>query len=165
MADIKVRIAKESDADRIVEIEKLCFHKPWTKAMIEGDLDNEMENVWVAEIDGKVVGYSIVWVIPTVNAELNRIGTDPAYRRQGVAHNLINYMLNYCNLIAVEKVLLEVRDGNTAAIELYKSFDFEVDGRRPKYYDGKDDAILMSRTVTIEGKNLQLEIEKEYGTY
>ena len=38
----------------------------------------------------------------------------------------------------------EVNENNISAINLYKKYRFEEVGRRKKYYDQKDDAILMN---------------------
>lgn len=153
--EIKVRQAEEKDIDRIFEIEKLSFSHPWTKEMLSDSLDNEMNAIWVADTKDGIAGFLIAFCIPTVNAEICDIAVDPAFRRQKVAHNLINFMLCYCNLIAAEKVLLEVNVNNSNAIALYKSFDFVEDGIRPKYYEGKEDALLMSRVVTLEMKPIE----------
>lgn len=155
--DIKVRKAEEKDLERISEIEKLCFDKPWTKEMVESSFSDDMNALWVADTAEGIAGYLLAFCMPTVNAEIYRIATDPQFRRNKVAHNLINFMLCYCNLIGAEKILLEVNANNIPAIELYKSFNFLEDGRREKYYDNKDDAILMSRVVTLEMKPLGLD--------
>lgn len=155
--DIKVRQAKIEDLDRIAQIEELCFDKAWNRDSLEKSLDDEMNAMWVAETKEGIAGYLLAFCITGVNAEIYRIATDPKFRRNKVAHNLLNFMFCYCNLMAVEKILLDVNVNNAAAISLYKSFDFEEDGFRPKYYDNKDDALLMSRTVSIETKPLNLD--------
>jgi ribosomal-protein-alanine N-acetyltransferase len=38
---------------------------------------------------------------------------------------------------------LEVRDSNRSAQELYRRFGFVPVGVRPKYYENRDDAIVM----------------------
>ena len=42
---------------------------------------------------------------------------------------------------------LEVSEQNEVAISLYSKFGFEKVGLRKKYYDGKFDAILMSKKL------------------
>lgn len=157
--DIKVRQAKKEDIDRICEIDRRSFDHLWGRGVFEADLEDEMKALWVAEADGKILGYLDAFVLPSCNGEVLRIAADPEFRRQKVAHNLLNFMICYCNLIAAEKVLLEVNSENHAAIALYESFGFSEDGRREKYYDGKFDAILMSRTVSLDSRILQLDIE------
>ena len=157
--NIKVRSAETKDIERIMEIDAVSFPNPWKRETFEADMDDELKALWVAEADGAVAGYLDAFVIPTVESEILRIAVHPDFRQQKIAHNLVNFMLCYCNLIASPKALLEVREDNAPAIALYKSFNFGEDGRRPKYYDNTTDAILMSRIVSIETRNLQLDIE------
>ena len=42
----------------------------------------------------------------------------------------------------VSKVTLEVNELNVPAINLYESFGFKMAGRRKKYYEGVDDALI-----------------------
>jgi ribosomal-protein-alanine N-acetyltransferase len=42
-------------------------------------------------------------------------------------------------------MLLEVRADNIAAISLYESFGFVINGRRRDYYGAGQDAVLMQR--------------------
>ena len=44
-----------------------------------------------------------------------------------------------------DNISLEVNENNNAAIELYKKFNFEIVGCRKKYYNGKDNAIIMTK--------------------
>lgn len=155
--DIKVRQAYEEDLDRILEIERRSFSDPWSRDSFERNMENELNVVWVAELGGVVAGYLAAFVVPTVDAEILRIATAPEYRRERVAHNLVNFMLCYCNLIASARIKLEVRADNVPAIALYKSFKFAKDGVRKNYYDGEIDAILMSRIVSVENVIMELE--------
>ena len=43
-------------------------------------------------------------------------------------------------------ITLEVSDDNVPAIELYKKFEFEILGRRKKYYNNVNDAIIMTKS-------------------
>lgn len=157
--DIKVRSAEEKDIEKIMEIDSAAFSHPWSKETFLSDMDDDLKALWVAEADGTVAGYLDAFVMPTVDGEILRIASHPDFKRKKIAHNLVNFMLCYCNLIASPKILLEVREDNEPAIALYKSFNFEEDGRRAKYYDNTVDAILMSRVVSIETRNMQLDIE------
>ena len=52
-----------------------------------------------------------------------------------------------------ERVYLEVRPSNPAAIALYHSEGFNEIGRRPRYYpakDGREDAIVMALELLPE---------------
>ncbi|MEQ8952971.1 MAG: ribosomal-protein-alanine N-acetyltransferase, partial [Gammaproteobacteria bacterium] len=54
-----------------------------------------------------------------------------------------------------ETCFLEVRPSNNSAIALYKSMGFVQIGQRKNYYpgvNGREDAILMSRTLPLDGR-------------
>ena len=44
-----------------------------------------------------------------------------------------------------DTISLEVNEINEPAINLYKKAGFEIVGKRKKYYDGKNDAIIMTK--------------------
>ncbi len=76
--------------------------------------------------------------------DIVNIVVDEKYRHQGIATQLIKYVLN--NFNDVEKLMLEVNEKNKVAISLYKKNGFKEINRRPKYY-GSDTAIIMERDV------------------
>ena len=68
-----------------------------------------------------------------------------AIRRQGIAKELLTYALRYMSKEGAVTSFLEVRESNTAAREMYRSFGYEETGRRKRYYkDNDEDAILMT---------------------
>ena len=78
--------------------------------------------------------------------EIMTICTHPDYRRQGVARNLLNAMIDYARLVKATKIFLEVRSDNIPAQKLYERIGFTVSGLRKGYYNtrqGKMDAICM----------------------
>ena len=46
-------------------------------------------------------------------------------------------------------ISLEVNELNNSAISLYKKAGFEEVGIRKKYYNGKDNAIIMTKKFTV----------------
>ena len=76
--------------------------------------------------------------------DIVNIVVDEKYRHQGIATQLIKYVLN--NFNDVEKLMLEVNEKNKVAISLYKKNGFKEINRRPKFY-GSDTAIIMERDV------------------
>ena len=66
---------------------------------------------------------------------------DEEYRRKGYGKSLINYIFDFYK---DKKVILEVSADNEAAVNLYKSLDFNVINIRKGYYNGKD-ALVMEK--------------------
>ncbi|WNK20737.1 GNAT family N-acetyltransferase [Halomonas piscis] len=89
----------------------------------------------------------------TYDAEIQALGVKPDYRGRGVGDALVRAACEAAERWQSERLLLEVRAGNAAAIALYKRQGFGVDGRRRGYYpplaagSGREDALLMSRAV------------------
>ncbi|SHM12476.1 GNAT family N-acetyltransferase [Vreelandella subglaciescola] len=85
------------------------------------------------------------------DAEIQAVGVLPERRGQGVGDALMRAAQRMAERFHSERLLLEVRAGNAAAIALYQRHGFSVDGRRNHYYPaasasdaGREDALLMS---------------------
>ena len=78
-------------------------------------------------------------------AELYRIAVLPEYRRKGMGKHLMEAFLDCCPK-STDKVFLEVRSKNTAALELYKKYGFKVINVRKGYYKD-DDGVVMQADV------------------
>jgi len=71
-------------------------------------------------------------------AELLTLATDPAVRRQGLAHGLMARFEAESRSRGAESLFLEVAESNAPALALYARCGFVRTGRRPGYYrDGQ----------------------------
>lgn len=102
--------------------------------------------------DEQLTGYALLARLP-FDAELQAIGVLPEHRGQGVGERVLKAVLAVAARWQSERVLLEVRESNSAAIRLYKGAGFQQDGYRRDYYPavhgaaGRESALLMSRSV------------------
>ena len=100
-----------------------------------------------------LVGYAVLARLP-FDAELQAIGVLPACRHLGMGSELMQAVLKKAVEWQSERLLLEVRAGNRAAISLYRRMGFNLDGQRKNYYPavkgtaGREDALLMSRALS-----------------
>lgn len=78
-------------------------------------------------------------------AELYRIAVLPQYRRKGMGKHLLEAFLDSCPK-NTNKVFLEVRSKNTAALELYKKYGFKTIHVRKGYYRD-DDGVVMKADI------------------
>ena len=75
----------KSHLSQVAAIERACFSHPWSEALLEQELYNDMISLVVAEgEDGTVLGYGEVRAVLD-EGTLEKIAVAPAYRRQGVA--------------------------------------------------------------------------------
>jgi len=129
---------------QIAALERACFSRPWSEAMLQNELWNDSAVIIVAEgEDGTVLGYA---GLQTVLDEgyINNVAVGEAFRRQGVADEIIAAFVRF-GQAKLAFLTLEVRASNTPAIALYAKHGFAEVGRRKNYYDDpKEDAVLMT---------------------
>jgi len=108
----------------------------------EKELQNKISHYIVAVKDEIPVGFIGIWNIAG-EGEIIDVATSLDFRRQGIASQLIEKMIKWCNDNAVSVLHLEVREGNIPAISLYEKMGFKIVGMREKYYSDGENAILM----------------------
>ena len=142
---MNIRRMTIDDLAQVVAIDKASFSLPWPERSFRFEIsDNSASRAWVAEEDGKVVGAIVAWLLVD-EAHIATIATHPDFRRQGIASKLLSHALRMMMNEGALTSVLEVRESNLAAQEMYRKFGFEESGRRPRYYkDNSEDAILMT---------------------
>lgn len=81
----------------------------------------------------ELVGYAVAARLP-FEAELQALLVAESCRGRGVAGRLLAAVVDQARGWGSERLLLEVRAGNAAAIALYRRRGFQEDGRRRGYY-------------------------------
>ncbi len=104
---------------------------------------NKKSNVYI--LNNQIVAF-ISYKVLYERAELDYIFVKSEERKKGIASLLMQEMIQDCKINKVETIDLEVNSLNESAIKLYQKFDFNVIGKREKYYNGID-ALLMMREV------------------
>jgi ribosomal-protein-alanine N-acetyltransferase len=99
--------------------------------------------VFVAEVEGSVVGFVVVSCAAGV-AEVESVAVMGSVRRQGVGRALCVAAMEWARGRGAERMELEVRASGEAALGLYRALGFVEVGRRRGYYRGPvEDAVLM----------------------
>ena len=97
----------------------------------------------VATEDVEIFGFAIARCAPE-EWEIENVVVSPQRRRRGVGSELVRQILRVVHQSGASSVLLEVRDSNTAARQMYERLGFAEAGRRPGYYrDPTEDALLL----------------------
>ena len=128
------------------EIDKLSFSSPWSPKEFEKELDNAIAHYFVAEIEGRAVGYGGYWWTFD-EAQITNIAVHPEFRKKGIAQANLERMIEEVNDGFVKSLTLEVRKSNIAAQNLYAKMGFVQVGLRPKYYERTEDAVLMTKEI------------------
>lgn len=128
----------------ILQVEQESFSHPWTEQMFLEEMEGKFSVYRVAEVDGVAVAYMGMWILAD-EGHITNVAVAKAYRNMGIGGALIDHFI----ALAEEKKLcfltLEVRESNLPAIALYSKKGFEPVGRRKRYYDNTEDAILMTK--------------------
>jgi ribosomal-protein-alanine N-acetyltransferase len=140
-----IRRMTVEDVPAAHEIDVSSFTLPWPERSFRFEVtDNPASRCWVADLDGRVVGMLVLWMIVD-EAHIASLAMHPGFRRRGIAKQLLVVALDKAYAEGARAALLEVRAGNEAARNMYQKFGFEEVGRRERYYkDNHEDAILMT---------------------
>ena len=154
MKQVKIVPMAAEHLDRLEQLERMCFSRPWSKKMLAEELDNQCAAFLVAvepETE-KAVGYAGLLVVAD-EGYITTVAVDPSCRRQGVAAQLLQVFDNFAKGNHLAFLTLEVRSSNAAAIALYEGFGFREVGRRRNYYDlPKEDALILTKYYTEEAQ-------------
>lgn len=142
---MKIVKLEEKHLDDLAEIDAVS-HAPWTKESFKSELTNGVARYFVMMYGERAVGYIGYWW-SFFEVQITFLAVHPDYRRKGVAERLVAHIYDELKGTGVETIQLEVRRSNIAAISLYKKCGFTQVGIRPRYYGGKEDAILMDLTI------------------
>lgn len=128
-------------------------------ARLSGD-DPQRSLYLVAERDEEVVGWLELHRSPASrlrHVAILTLAVAPTARRRGVGRALLKSCYGWCRRVGVLKVSLNVRSSNSAAIALYESEGFEVEGSERKQIrlpaaqgGGFEDNILMGKWLGDE---------------
>jgi len=155
--NVHIRAMKEADLPAVFAIEQQVFSVPWSPASFLYELlNNPHTDLIVAEVweqgTAQLAGYCVWWVLAG-EAQIGNVAVDPTFQHQGVGHLLLEAVLKKLEDVDADRVMLDVRVSNTAALRLYQSFGFEEVGRRRGYYTKPvEDAILMTRFLQTDGR-------------
>ncbi len=137
-----------SDIDDVLRIEQQVHAHPWTC----GNFSDALASDYVcklAELDGQAMGYAVL-MQGVDDAELLDIGIAAQHQRRGFGRVVLEAMLALARELGKQRVVLEVRASNVAAISLYRALGFAEIGLRRDYYaatNGREDALLMERKL------------------
>ena len=146
-AAVTIRPMVKPDLDQVLDIEQGSFPTPWKREHFLQEIHSPLSFPFVAECDGRVAGYVCLMSL-FEEAQIMDIAVAPGQRGRGVGRALVEQAIAIARQKGAERLVLEVRESNLAAIGLYEKFGFERYFVRRGYYEGKEDALLMEKALT-----------------
>jgi ribosomal protein S18 acetylase RimI-like enzyme len=128
-----IRRLKVDDADAITEIYAAITRRsvePDFKRVVEGHAQNGEEACFVAEREGKVVGFMISYILTagfgeTKSAWIATVGVDPDFMGQGIGAEMARKIFEIYKGAGIEKVYTSVRWDSTDLLSFFKTLGFD----------------------------------------
>jgi len=142
---LELRAMHVDDLDDVTAIETAAYEFPWTHGIFRDCLRAGYE-CWILQRSEEIVGYSVL-SIAAGEAHLLNACIVPAHHGRGYGRHLVRRMIEIARWHRVQRLFLEVRPSNAAAVVLYQSMGFNEIATRPNYYparQGREDAIVMA---------------------
>lgn len=145
--DFTVHSLTTADLPAVAQLEALTLPGPWDEATLQVQLALPQAVLrGIGPPQQSVVAYVCGWWLAG-ELEILRLACHPAYRRLGLARLLLTALEEEFRPQGLQRLLLEVRAGNAAAIAFYRCAGFVEAGRRRHYYPDGEDAVLMDKAV------------------
>lgn len=145
-----IRDIVESDFEALWEIEHRAYEFAWTKGILLDCIRIKHPAYVMHDETGKLFGYAFL-TVGAAEAHLLNLAVEPTAQNQGIGRQLLAHVLKRAPLLRIDRIFLEVRPSNAAALKLYEEAGFNEIGRRPGYYpapNGKrEEAIVMALEI------------------
>ena len=141
-----IRDMNGHDLPDVHALETSCDPSPWSVNALRHEIDN-MESILKVAVrrDNNIIGYMCIRTLLDIT-HVMKINVLPEYRRNRIGSALLIESLKKLRSLKsdVKHVTLEVRESNSAAIELYNKFGFRKTGSRRNYYKNpSEDGLVM----------------------
>ena len=147
-----VQAAETDDLDALASLERRCYTHPWTVRGFRDALRRgERGAVLVArtppgtDSERGILGYCVIETVAD-EVHVHNLAVRPESRGGGLGRRLLEIGLGMARRRGARVALLEVRESNRAAIELYRSMGFvPVSTRRNYYSQPQEDALVFRK--------------------
>lgn len=166
---ITVRQAIIEDASILAEAERMIAQEPGFLCSAPSELKDEAfihtiqelspgkTGIYlVAQQENHIIGHAFLKPLrlqSLCHVALLHIVVHHGWQNKGVGSQLLEKLIDWAQHSSIEKIELNVRASNTAAIALYKKMGFEEEGRlknRVKVHDRYIDDIVMALNLNQE---------------
>lgn len=132
-----------NDLNEIASILSTEFDDFWNENIFRQELQNENSEYIVARLNNEIVGFAGIWISP-VDIHITDIVVKKDKRNMKIGSNILEELIKLAETKERETLTLEVNEKNEIAQKLYLNYGFEKLGKRKKYYNNEDDAIIMT---------------------
>lgn len=141
---VRIRTMQPSDLDRVILIEREIFLFPWSL----GNFSDSIKAGYICQVlehNSALIGYGIMMISPE-EAHVLTLGIAADWQKKGWGKKLLQHLIQNAKDEAAKCILLDVRESNVGAAQLYKKMGFQHIAIRKGYYPamcGREDALVM----------------------
>lgn len=142
------RLMHLEDVEGVFAIDEKVYPFPWTEGIFS-DCIKSGHLCIVNETNNEIVAYGVVGMIVD-EAHILNLSVRGNCQGKGLGRELLLYLLTLVRKAKATRALLEVRESNQIAINLYTSLGFEEIGKRKDYYpadNGRESAIVLAKSI------------------
>lgn len=143
---IKIKEMKMVDFEEIKDVLQKDFDEFWTPSILKSELENKLSKYIVAKENNEIKGFAGIIILPD-DIEITNIVVKKTERKKGIGNLLLDKLIEMSKSTEKEVISLEVNEKNEVAINLYERFGFKKVGIRKKYYNGENNAIIMTKKI------------------
>lgn len=133
MENLRIRELEAADADQIADIYVSIVRKPIDrgfKALVEKHARSENDVCFVAELNGRVIGFMISYILTLgfgieKSAWIATLGVDPDFMGRGLGDRLARETFMHYKQMGIRRVYTSVRWDSTDLLSFFKTLGFD----------------------------------------
>jgi len=145
---IYIKQINEKDIDLCYELDSNTISL-WSKKQWANEFKKEGTKIFGLLVSNLVVGICALQIVLD-EAQINYFVVDQKFRERGFGSYLMKYVIKQCEILNIDKLLLEVSQSNFTAEIFYSRFNFSTVGIRKNYYKDGSNGILKEKKLTTK---------------
>jgi len=142
--NFSIRVMNLADIDQVFEIHQKAFGQTiWSRDALVNELNMSYAIYYVAYRGNKILGFVGTWFVVD-EMQIHSLAVDEKFRGKKIAESLIAVCMDTALENKMPRAILDVRESNIPAQNLYKKLGFKQVGVRKQYYPDKENALLLS---------------------
>jgi len=140
---LKIRRAEPADVPELVRLDGYSyFAAGWNEKNFTEALAQSSYRIFLAQEKEKILGFICCTLVPP-QVQVLDLAVSPNHLRRGIGAKLLIAAVTEAYRCGCDTATLEVNELNSSGLAFYDSAGFTPVGRRPKFYHGRETAILM----------------------
>ena len=136
------------DLNSCLELDGIALKGLWSKDQWEKELSDSRRLCLGIFDSSKLIALGCGWIIVD-ELHLTAVAVHPKHRRLGLAQLILSNLFIKALNRGCDRVTLEVKSDDDAALGLYKSCGFKTAGYRRNYYKIGTDAFIQWRSLNL----------------